>query len=352
LLVEKIEHEGKLATWVYSNRRSAGLYWNEDIDRAIRECTALIVVMTPDARASEHIAYEWAFALALRKPVVLILYKDTDLPPRLAGIPSIDFRVTQPWDRLIDDLQEAIMSDLANTLRDEDGEVGRSAAWTLAGMGSERSLQTFLSALDDPGENVRLHAAATLGEIGDTFTVPALITALGDISPKVREAAAGSLGRIGEAGAVMGLIEALRDADRGVRLSAAWSLGAIGDDRAAQGLLDILHDPDRDVRLNAAWALGAISDAPGDVLPGLVEVLQDEDAELRGSAAEALGKIGHMDAVPALIEGLSDNGELVLIARAGTRVCDMVADALERIGTPKALAAVEAWRGGEGGTGG
>lgn len=39
--------------------------WRKEIDKAIKEALALIVVITPDSKASEYVTYEWAFAWEL-----------------------------------------------------------------------------------------------------------------------------------------------------------------------------------------------------------------------------------------------------------------------------------------------
>ena len=42
-----------------------GSDWRQEIDRAIRDSFVLIVVVSPDSKASEYVTYEWAFALGL-----------------------------------------------------------------------------------------------------------------------------------------------------------------------------------------------------------------------------------------------------------------------------------------------
>ena len=40
----------------------AGEDWRKEIDKAIKEAFALVVVITPESKASEYVTYEWAFA--------------------------------------------------------------------------------------------------------------------------------------------------------------------------------------------------------------------------------------------------------------------------------------------------
>ena len=86
-----------------------GADWRKEIDRAIKDASALVVVVTPDAKASEYVTYEWAFAWGAEIKVVPILLKKTKLHPRLDSLQYLDFtnRVVRPWDKLIDLLSEA-----------------------------------------------------------------------------------------------------------------------------------------------------------------------------------------------------------------------------------------------------
>ncbi len=59
-LVYKIKEAG-FQTWV-DNDLNAGDDWRTKIDQAIKDACALIVIMSPEARASEYVTYEWAFA--------------------------------------------------------------------------------------------------------------------------------------------------------------------------------------------------------------------------------------------------------------------------------------------------
>src|SRR5690242_3936141 len=44
--------------------------WDEDIDRALRACDVLLVVMSRSAQASLYVNYEWAFALGAGAKVI------------------------------------------------------------------------------------------------------------------------------------------------------------------------------------------------------------------------------------------------------------------------------------------
>ncbi len=60
--------------------------------------------MSPEARSSEYVTYEWAFAYGIGLKIIPILYKDTKLHPRLEALQYLDFtsRTSRPWDALIE----------------------------------------------------------------------------------------------------------------------------------------------------------------------------------------------------------------------------------------------------------
>ena len=68
----------------------------------------MIAIMTPDARKSEYVTYEWAFAWGKGKPIFPIMLKQTQLHPRLESLQYLDFtnRTTRPWDKLISSIKE------------------------------------------------------------------------------------------------------------------------------------------------------------------------------------------------------------------------------------------------------
>jgi hypothetical protein len=65
--------------------------------------------MTPEAKASEYVTYEWAFAWGAGIKVIPVLLKRTELHPRLESLQYLDFtnRTARPWDALIELLGEA-----------------------------------------------------------------------------------------------------------------------------------------------------------------------------------------------------------------------------------------------------
>jgi hypothetical protein len=85
-----------------------GADWRKEIDRAIQEASALIVMITSQAKASEYVTYEWAFALGAGVKIIPLLLEQTKLHPRLESLQYLDFtnRTVRPWDKLIELLRK------------------------------------------------------------------------------------------------------------------------------------------------------------------------------------------------------------------------------------------------------
>lgn len=109
LLKLKLEKEG-LSAWIDIERLPVGEDWRLEIDNAIKTAAALIVIMSPDARQSEYVTYEWAFAWGHGTSVIPILLKETSMHPRLSSLQYLDFtnRIARPWDKLIDAMRKSI----------------------------------------------------------------------------------------------------------------------------------------------------------------------------------------------------------------------------------------------------
>jgi len=107
ILRSKLEQAG-FGIWTDAALRG-GEDWRKGIDQAIREAFSLIAVMTPEAKASEYVTYEWAFAVGAKVKVIPIMLKRTNLHPRLESLQYLDFtdRQLRPWGDLISVLKEA-----------------------------------------------------------------------------------------------------------------------------------------------------------------------------------------------------------------------------------------------------
>ena len=96
-------HMAGFKTWVDDDKLRAGEDWRAEIDQAIKSAFALIVIMTPEAKASEYVTYEWSFAWGAGVKVIPVVLKSTPLHPRLETLQYLDFTnfTSRPWDKLI-----------------------------------------------------------------------------------------------------------------------------------------------------------------------------------------------------------------------------------------------------------
>jgi len=72
--------------WVDSEQLRAGENWRESINAAIKDSFALILVVSPESKASQYVTYEWAYALGVGVKVIPVLLKPTEkLHPQMNG---------------------------------------------------------------------------------------------------------------------------------------------------------------------------------------------------------------------------------------------------------------------------
>ena len=93
-VIGRVEKAG-FSTWT-DDKLHAGDEWREMIDIAIKNAFALIVIMTPEAKSSEYVTYEWAFAWGVGVKVIPLMLRSTQLHPRLEALQHLDF--TSPKD--------------------------------------------------------------------------------------------------------------------------------------------------------------------------------------------------------------------------------------------------------------
>lgn len=111
LLKLRLEKEG-IQTWIDNDGLDPGVDWRQDIDDAIRSSVTLVAIMSPEAKESEYVTYEWAFAWGVGIHIIPIMLKQTPLHPRLATLQYLDFsnRIARPWDRLIKNIHNHLNS--------------------------------------------------------------------------------------------------------------------------------------------------------------------------------------------------------------------------------------------------
>jgi hypothetical protein len=109
MMAMKMKEAGYTA-WIDVDRLKPGVDWQESIDEAIRKAPALIAIMSPEARTSEYVTYEWSFAAGCGVLIIPVMLRETSLHPRLARLHFLDFtkRSARPWDGLFEQLKAAV----------------------------------------------------------------------------------------------------------------------------------------------------------------------------------------------------------------------------------------------------
>ena len=285
-----------------------GQSWRAEIDLAIRESLAVVVVMSPEAAKSEYVAYEWAFALGVGVNVVPVLLKivPEDLHPALQSRHCLDFssRSARPWDLLTRAVKGTAPPGERTTIRippnappvveqavralDSLDESQREAALdTLESMNHPAVNEVLAEAMNHPIGKVRRRAVRMLLKRGDKRCLPVVLRSCyrqgwggSEISPyRFMSASWGvnieELARLG-AEVAPDLIAALGSENEGARGAAAETLGAMGIREAIPHLTRLLADPDECVRASAWQALGKFNDA--SLLPIFQEAFRkDQD---------------------------------------------------------------------------
>lgn len=218
--------------------------------------------------------------------------------------------------------------------------------------GAEHDLQTVYLALGDPSWRVRKEAAEIFlalpragdlaGEIIELLhseenaglrntaveilvslgreALSALLEELNCSDHDVRKFVLDILGEVGDPAAVPAMIRSLADPDGNVRAAAAENLGKIGASEAASALVDALQEPDLLFRFTVLEALGKI----GAQIPLERLLAFQREPLLRKALFDCLGRIGGEEAIPTLVQGLTDGmrnvreSAAIAIARLGS----------------------------------
>ncbi|GEM_PF-355585 len=174
---------------------------------------------------------------------------------------------------------------MIDILHSEDNAgLRNSAVECLTRLGRD-AVPCLIQNLNDRDHDVRKFIMDVLGDIG------------GDIGTNKGDDIAGIIADA--------MITAAQDPDENVRLSAIEGLGKIGSYKAVQTLLDILEKGDMALKFTTLEALGNI----GRPIPmsGVYNTLKER--LLKRAAYDLIGKVGGIEAVPYLIDGLKENSQ-------------------------------------------
>lgn len=235
----------------------------------------------------------------------------------------------------VDPRNEAVLHALLTAMDDPESDVRAAAADSLGSAGP-RAVPLLVKACRDRNSLVRLAAVRSLGKsaAAQAEITTVLVNALRDDNDEVRAAAALALGEIraqGEA-ETAALIQSAGEFGE-VRYAAIEALGKLGAEAAVPHLVNELRYDD--VKETAAMALVEIGKKSPQAVSVLIQTFIAGDSEIRYEICEILGKTRAVDAVPAFIaalseEGLGDCAAGALVA-IGDRAVPALADHVDRV---------------------
>ena len=82
--------EGR-SIWVDQLDIPKGARWDDEVEKALKYCSCLLVVLSPTSSISPNVLDEVSYALNEKKTVVPILFRNCDVPFRLQRLQYIDF---------------------------------------------------------------------------------------------------------------------------------------------------------------------------------------------------------------------------------------------------------------------
>lgn len=223
-----------------------------------------------------------------------------------------------------DEGREAVALERARTaLRDPDEEVRRAAVEALPSGWYVGGVSVLCTALGDDSWRVRKQAVERIAGWPDPDgIVPALIAALSETANVgLRNAAVEALTRIGRP--AVGALVTAYEAGGEHKKMIVDALGAIADASSLPTLITALEDADENVRAAAAEAIGAYAgEPPEEVTAALDRALDREDLMTRLASLEALSRLG----IPVPVARLRPFLDQPILRRAGLEALGFSAD--------------------------
>lgn len=116
-------------TFWRDHRIQPGDNWEVEIDQAIDDSFACLLLLSPNASASQYVTYEWTRALTLGKKVIpLLLESNAAVHPRLQKTQFVDFTQDSEftWELLVARLH-TVQNDLKQKLNQQQTDNERAS---------------------------------------------------------------------------------------------------------------------------------------------------------------------------------------------------------------------------------
>jgi TIR domain/Photosynthesis system II assembly factor YCF48 len=78
--------------WIDQLDIEPGMPWDRAVESAVTNCPLMLVILSPTSVNSDNVRDEISFALSKQKRVIPVLYRECDVPFRLARLQHLDFR--------------------------------------------------------------------------------------------------------------------------------------------------------------------------------------------------------------------------------------------------------------------
>lgn len=201
--------------------------------------------------------------------------------------------------------------ELLKILGDEDAVFRASAARELGKRKATEALEPIKKLLTDKSVVVQTDAAIALLDLGDMSAMPVLRDMLKGVSLLNRLEAAEALARYGDDSGLYIARQELTNENSAIRERAVKALAASKNDAVAYAALEAgIKDPETHVRGTAVYLLEKRPGKRGVELLGDV-LTSESDTFTRSQAVVALSRQNPRDAIPLLLQALSDTDKTV-----------------------------------------
>ncbi|MFZ2960542.1 MAG: HEAT repeat domain-containing protein [Candidatus Ozemobacteraceae bacterium] len=258
------------------------------------------------------------------------LREPAGIPPLLKLLGDDKWPVRRAASEALVKYGEEVISAIEQVMnRTEDEDVRFWAIKSLGKLGA-KAQRILLEALRTGNKQLRYVIAAALGESGDRRVIKVLIDSLADPDWTIRKSATQALAEIGE-NAIDPLIEAVKEPNEDIRDGCLLALVRIGDSAMNRlfGTISEIDDNQRYLIRRSMVKLGS------RVVEAMLRLFRSGKPEIMTFCAATLGEIGNPRAVPALIDGLSNDSWTVrrscayALGEVGERGVDRIAEALK-----------------------
>jgi len=206
---------------------------------------------------------------------------------------------------------------LIEALKDRDSSVPLKAVQSLGKLGNSEAVPNLCQLLDDEYFLVRSFVIDVLGKLEGISAIDCLKSALKHDDYTVKTKAAEFLGQRVPQEVIALLNEQFNNGNADTKTDTLQLLGETKNAAAIPILICALSESDWIVRSQAVSQIGLLgiwldSDVLEDGVTAVIHILQsDPEISVRSSAAISLGGMGHIRAVPVLIEALSKDDPVV-----------------------------------------